>query len=146
MPEAPSPKRRSRNPIEVFTVHPYGQADDERLRQLALQVMDHEGWSFKLRIIIADGAELRRLHRLFFGEDATTDVISFAGDEEDGAGEIYISLDQARKQALEGGEAVQRAIERLVVHGILHLGGWEDDSPAQRRRMLEHGEKYLSGD
>jgi probable rRNA maturation factor len=140
----PHASRSGRRPaqIQIHTVHPYGKADEKQLQGVARSVLKQEGWGFKVRVIIADDEELRRLHRLFIGSDETTDVITFPGDEET-PGEIYISLDQAREQALEAGESIQRALERLLIHGLLHLGGWKDDSEEERRRMLEHGEGHL---
>jgi probable rRNA maturation factor len=141
MPHASRSGRRQAQ-IQIHTVHPYGKADEKRLQGVARRVLEQEGWGFKARVIIADDEELRRLHRLFLGVDETTDVITFPGDQEAPA-EIYLSLDQAREQALEAGESIQRAVERLLIHGLLHLGGWKDDSEAERRKMLEHGEEHL---
>jgi rRNA maturation RNase YbeY len=141
-----TPVGNHRRIVRVFTVHPDGKADERRLRVLARRLLRQEGWDLEVTIIVADDAELRRLHAQFLGEDETTDVMAFSGDPQDGTpGEIYISLDQAREQALEDGEPVQKAVERLAVHGLLHLGGWRDDSDDQRRRMLEYGERYLEG-
>jgi len=132
--------------VRVFTAHPYGQADEKRLGSLARRLLRQEGWDLQVHVIVADDAELARLHAQFLGDPEPTDVMAFPGDPDDGTpGEIYVSLDQAREQALEDGEPVQKALERLVVHGLLHLGGWRDDSEDERRAMLEHGERYLSG-
>jgi len=138
-------RRDGRNQIKIYAVHPHAQANDLRLNRVAQRVLKAEGWSFDLKIILADDAELRRLHRLFLGADEATDVMAFAGDAQDsGAGEIYISLDQAREQALQEGHTLQRAVERLLIHGILHLGGWDDSTRAERAKMLAYGERYLS--
>ena len=137
-------KGKNKN-IQIFSAHPYGSAGLSKLEALSLRVLRAEGWSFNLDIIIADDPELRRLNRLFLGVDESTDVIAFPADEEEqSGGEVYISLDQARAQALEAKESVQKTLSRLLVHGILHLGGWSDAADTERERMLSHGERYLS--
>lgn len=134
-------------------MHPYGAPDINRLKKTARRVLKGESWNIKVDIIIADDPELRRLNRLFLGRDEATDVMAFPGEaESEGApesgseetpSEVYISLDQARAQAAESGESVQKAVERLLIHGILHLGGWRDDTDSERKRMIEHGSRYL---
>jgi len=132
--------------VSVILAHPHGSPDLKALEDLARRVLSRENWFYHLEIVIADDAELRRLNRLFLQRDETTDVMAFPvdGDEGDG-GEIYINLDQARVQALENSESVQKALARLLIHGILHIGGWSDATDEERNRMLRHGEKYLSG-
>lgn len=139
-------KRRSGSQsVRVFAAHPYGSPDLARLRSLALRVLSAEDWAFPVDVIIADDTELRRLNRIFLLHDVTTDVLAFPlSKEAQSGGEIYISLDQARIQAIEDGESVQKAVERLLIHGVLHLGGFSDATDSLRRKMLQHGEKYLS--
>jgi probable rRNA maturation factor len=130
--------------IDLFSVHPYGSPDSRRVKALAKRVAQVEGLKSAVNLIIADDPELLRLNQQFLHENQTTDVIAFAQDETGILpAEIYVNLDQAREQALENGESVQKALERLVVHGLLHLTGWDDASDDQRRKMLEHGETYL---
>ncbi|HEX7343254.1 MAG TPA: rRNA maturation RNase YbeY [bacterium] len=115
------------------------------LRTLARAVLETQGWKFNINVIIAGDAELRRLHCTFFSDDSTTDVMAFPADESAGIpSEIYLNLQAARRQAREDGESIQRALFRLLIHGILHLGGWRDHTAAQRKRMLQHGERLLS--
>lgn len=152
MPPSEKPKRGD-DAIRVFSMHPYGAPDVNRLKKTARRVLEGESWDFRVDIIIADDPELRRLNRLFLGEDEATDVMAFPGEAESEIApdsgnekiksEVYISLDQARAQAAESGESVQKAVERLLVHGILHLGGWRDGTESERDRMLEHGNRYL---
>lgn len=132
--------------IQVCAVHNHVQANARQLTQTAGRVLKAEGWNFDLKVIIADDAELRRLHRLFLGSDETTDVMAFDGENQDpGEAEIYISLDQARLQARQEGRPVLWALNRLLIHGLLHLGGWNDSTPAKRAKMLAYGERYLAG-
>ena len=133
-----------RGSVSVLLAHPYGSPDLKELEDLAHRVLLKENWIYHLEIVVADDTELRRLNRLFLQRDETTDVLAFPVDDEGDSGEIYINLDQARAQALENSESVQKALARLLVHGILHIGGWNDATGDQRERMLQHGEGYLS--
>ncbi len=132
--------------VEVYNEHQDGSPDLDALERLGEQVVEKEGWLFNISAIIVNDGELRRINRLFLNSDDYTDVIAFPVDDEDeDSGEIYISLDQAREQAIETGESVQKATERLLVHGILHLGGWDDHTDNDREKMIAYGELYLSG-
>jgi probable rRNA maturation factor len=84
------------------------------------------------------------LNRDFREVDRATDVLSFpladpeALRDPDAAvflGEIYISLDTARTQAMAARRPFAREVAHLTVHGILHLLGYDHDRPAARRRM-----------
>jgi probable rRNA maturation factor len=70
---------------------------------------------------------MRRLNRQHLGHDYVTDVIAFPLWEpgEPVVGEICVGLEQARHQALEAGVSVDEELARLVVHGMLHVLGWE---------------------
>lgn len=114
-----------------------------RLREAARRVMVGEDRFFTIHLILTDDRELRRLHRVFFGGNQTSDVVTFPAEESGGINEIYVNLEQARRQALEDGISLQRAVERLLIHGVLHLTGLQDGTESQRRRMLNLGERYL---
>lgn len=65
-----------------------------------------------------------------------TDVISFdLGENGIIDGEIYISVDRARIQARRYKISLEREIVRLIVHGVLHLSGWDDASRSEKLRM-----------
>ncbi|MCX6639490.1 MAG: rRNA maturation RNase YbeY [bacterium] len=142
---ATTASRSSTPVVQIFSAHPYGTPDLRKLKSLAQKVIAREGLLFPVNVIIADDSELERLNRQFLKEEETTDVIAFAPDETGTMpAEVYANLDQARIQALEHGESVQKALARLVAHGILHLGGWDDATDEQRIAMLAHGEEYLT--
>ena len=84
-------------------------------------------------IVLAGDATVRRLNRDFRGKDRTTDVLSFpAGNERlpDGTrplGEIVISVAQAARQARARGHSLARELRVLVIHGYLHLLGYDHE-------------------
>jgi probable rRNA maturation factor len=102
-----------------------------------------------LSVIITDNAVIQDINKQYRGKDRPTDVISFAYREEpfpeieierEELGDIYISLEKAEEQAGDYGNDLQGEIKRLLVHGILHLVGYDhekDDSEALKMDALE---------
>jgi len=126
---------------------------DERLAAVALRVLEAEGAdACELSIAVTDDETVRALNREYAGEDAVTDVLSFSqreGEEfvapPEGVpplGEVVIAYPQAARQALGG---VAGEVERLLVHGVLHLLGYDHAEPEEARRMRER-EEALAGD
>jgi probable rRNA maturation factor len=84
--------------------------------------------------LITGDAELRRLNRDFRGKDYATDVLSFPAAAENAAvpflGDIAISLGRARAQAREFGHTIEREVQILMLHGVLHLMGHDHETDA----------------
>ncbi len=119
---------------------PQGVASDE-LESLAAFVLAAEGATgiWEITVALVDDARLQSLHRDFMGIDTPTDIMTFpAGDSADEAqgGELAISVDHAMTQGSAWGHSPGEEIAFLVVHGLLHLAGWRDDTEEQRQRML----------
>jgi rRNA maturation RNase YbeY len=119
---------------------PPGVASDE-LESLAAFVLAAEGATgiWEITVALMDDVRLQALHRDFMGIDTPTDIMTFpAGDSADEAqgGELAISVDHAMTQGSAWGHLPEEEIAFLVVHGLLHLVGWRDDTVEQRQRML----------
>jgi probable rRNA maturation factor len=96
----------------------------------------------ELSVVLVSDREMRRLNRRWRGRDRSTDVLAFAQDEGDGGapdgllGDVVISLDTARRQAVERAAPLGREGDRLLIHGLLHLVGYDHErSEAEARRM-----------
>jgi probable rRNA maturation factor len=84
---------------------------------------------------LTDGA-LARLHGRFLADPSATDVITFGGDPAGGsAGEICVSADAAARHAGRAGARLSGEVMLYVVHGWLHLAGYDDTNPAAKRSM-----------
>jgi probable rRNA maturation factor len=83
-------------------------------------------------LLLTGDREIGRLHAEFLGDPSPTDVISFAVD--DGA-EIVVSVDTARRVAKQKGHAARAEVALYVVHGLLHVMGWDDVRPRLREQM-----------
>ena len=119
---------------------PPGFTSDE-LETLAAFVLSSEGATgfWEITVALVDDARLQSLHRDFMGIDTPTDIMTFPTDESAGefqGGELAISVDHAKTQAVAWGLSSAEEIVFLVVHGLLHLCGWRDDTDEQRRSML----------
>ena len=116
------------------------------------------GSEVELGLLITDDETVRKLNREYRGVDEPTDVLSFALVERkpgsspfitppDGflhLGEVVISYPQAVRQAEENKHRVEEEVALLVVHGVLHLLGYEHDEPAREREMRALQERVLS--
>lgn len=94
--------------------------------------------------IYIDDARMAELHGLFLGTEETTDVVTFSlGEGKIIEGEVYISLDTAAHNAVDFGEAFDREVARLVIHGALHLVGFDDHTKKEQLEIRAQEEKYL---
>ncbi len=85
------------------------------------------------------------MNRDFLGHDYITDVISFP--LQDGIGidaEVYVNLDRAKSQAKEYGVLFRNEVLRLVIHGTLHLLGYDDKKVTHKERMRRREDYYLT--
>jgi probable rRNA maturation factor len=84
------------------------------------------------------------MNRKFLHHDYVTDVLSFPlGAREALEGEVYVNLDRARQQAVEYGVTFTSETGRLVIHGVLHLLGYDDTTSGPRRRMKKKEDRYV---
>ncbi|HEX3745671.1 MAG TPA: rRNA maturation RNase YbeY [Bryobacteraceae bacterium] len=88
--------------------------------------------------LITGDADLRRLNRQFRGLDYPTDVLSFpAAPPADHLGDLAISLGRARAQGRQFGHAIEREVEILMLHGVLHLLGFDHETDSGQMARAE---------
>jgi probable rRNA maturation factor len=80
---------------------------------------------------------MSRLHRQFLGQTGPTDVLTFQH------GEIFISVETAKRQARAFGNSLTRELQLYIVHGLLHLNGFDDRTQPGARRMEKMQAKIL---
>jgi probable rRNA maturation factor len=120
------------------------QALSQGLRDLGLE-------DAEVSVLLTDDAGIAELNRLYRGREGPTDVLSFAQREGEGAdpedpvlGDIVISIERARAQAAEYGHSVAREVGFLAVHGLLHLLGYDHETPEEEAVMMARTEAILS--
>jgi probable rRNA maturation factor len=113
------------------------------------RVRDAAGVKGEIEVLLADDTTLRRLNRTFRGKNKPTDVLSFPAAEMNVsgqqilAGDLAISLDTAARQAAEHGLTLRDEVRILLLHGTLHLAGYdhETDSGEMAARETELRQK-----
>jgi probable rRNA maturation factor len=128
--------------LEVAIRHPRLRADRAGLAAM-VGVLDAHAASFRggcppgeLSVALLTDAALAGLHGRYLADPSKTDVITFAGNPVHGqAGEICVSVDAARRQAGRAAARLSREIALYVVHGWLHLAGYDDLRPEAKRAM-----------
>ena len=107
----------------------------------ALAVLAHQSTDGDLTIVLTDDAQLRELNRDYLDIDAPTDVLSFPASKTDPEtarcylGDILISIQRADEQARAAGHALEAETQLLVVHGTLHLLGYDHADIDEKARM-----------
>lgn len=105
--------------------------------------------SSDITIVLTDDAQLHELNRDYLGVDAPTDVLSFPASEldpETGStylGDILISIPRAAQQAQAAGHPIEAEVQLLVVHGVLHLLGYDHAEADEKARMWAEQSKVL---
>ena len=135
--------------VEWADVGPVPVPQPKDLARLAEKVLRAEAAQRAARatvnLVFCDNAYIRDLNNRFRKLDKVTDVLSFIYDEEDVFGEIYIATLKAQKQAPRWKNSFFDELRRLVVHGALHLAGF-DHMNARDRKAMRAREDSLSDD
>lgn len=115
----------------------------ERLRRSVGRVLTRLGVDdAEVSVLVTGDDRVRELNRSYRGVDASTDVLSFPGGEDLPSGgrwlgEVVISLETARRQAVELGHGELEEVEELLLHGILHLLGYDHEHDGGEMDELE---------
>lgn len=142
--------------VEIQAEVPLEPGLEEPLRQAAMATLALEGVHdpCELMIVIADDETLRELNRRFRGINAPTDILSFANENRgpfaggSGSfprylGDLVLSLPTAQAQAAAVGGPLVQELQLLIVHGVLHLLGYDHAGPEEKARMWAAQERVL---
>ncbi len=118
------------------------------LSSLAHKILDAVGLErTELSILITSDEEIKELNKLYRNKDRPTDVLSFPMGEEIGGwkllGDVVISIDTARAQAKELGISLEEEVKRLLIHGIVHLLGYDHELGEEEERRFKDMEEYI---
>ncbi|MBI4417684.1 MAG: rRNA maturation RNase YbeY [Ignavibacteriales bacterium] len=117
----------------------------ETLRTVALVLKRESQNPMHVSIVFTNDRYMQTVHGRFLQTRRTTDVMSFP--LKDGMsidGEVYVNLDQARRQSFRYGVPMSEEVRRLLIHGTLHLLGYRDATPRQRARMKRKEDMFLN--
>lgn len=118
--------------------------DQARTAQWLGSVISEEGLEpGEVNIIFCSDDFLLDLNQRFLQHDTLTDIITFPYEGERVGGDIFISAERVKENAVEFGVAVEDELDRVMVHGVLHLCGYEDDDLERKARMRSREDHYL---
>ncbi len=123
--------------VEIVNAHPRFRVS----RALAVRYVrgvlrSARGADGAISVVFVDDRTSRRLNRRFLAHDRPTDVLAFPlGEGPNLEGEIYVNLDKARRQARTYHVTAANETARLIIHGTLHLLGYDDRTRAKARLM-----------
>ena len=123
--------------------------DIENILKLGLKHMNIK--DSYISVVIVDKDKIHEINKTYRNVDKVTDVISFAFEDNAGItpdglrilGEIYLCMDKAKEQAVEYGHSNKREICYLVIHGLLHLLGYDHEKEEDKKKMRTKEEEIL---
>jgi len=136
-----------------------GMVDEGWVRRIAQTVLKAEGVAppYEVSLVFTDSETVKQLNRDYRGVDDPTDVLAFYMLPQKGAdsafalppdgvtrlGEVIVSYPQAVEQAKEQGHSPERELALLIIHGILHLLGYDHEEPEEESKMRERERELL---
>jgi len=136
-----------------------GVVDGGWVKKIVRQVLKAEGVAppYEVSIVFTDSEAMRQLNRDYRGVDEPTDVLAFCmlpqkevddsfalpPDGVTRLGEVIISYPQAAEQAKEQGHSPERELALLIIHGILHLLGYDHEEPEEEAKMRTREKELL---
>ncbi len=140
---APIPEITVRNlqrkvPVDVVDLEMFARKAAELCLRLPRRKKSDLAQLREISVLIVSDRKIASLHRQFMNESGPTDVITFQH------GEIFVGVESARRNARRFGNAFERELRLYVVHGLLHLHGFDDRNAASARRMQVVQRKILA--
>ena len=128
---------------------------EERLRRVVEAALRSECTSGQVAVVITDDEGIQELNRDFLGNDEPTDVLAFSAQEEaegfvaapevdDYLGDVIVSFPRAAAQAREAGHTTEKEMALLVIHGLLHLLGYDHAEEEERQGMWARQEALMA--
>ncbi len=138
-----------RQPVQFFyneVSFPFVQRN--RLKSFLAQLVGSESRKTldNLVYIFCTDAYLLEINRQFLAHDEYTDIVTFdlAADKQTITGEIYISIDRVKENAVTHNVRFESELHRVIFHGVLHLCGYKDKTTKEVKLMRAMEEQYLS--
>lgn len=120
------------------------ELDYSRIKTVARAVLNGEGLTdAKVTLAFMNDAAIHALNKRFLEHDEPTDVITFPYSQKPLHGDLAISTETAKAAAAERGHTASEELLLYVIHGVLHLCGYDDTSEKKRKIMREREQHYV---
>ena len=117
-----------------------------QVRRWITETIQAEGYRLKeLNFIFCSDSYLLQINQQYLNHDTYTDIITFdnSATEKSIVGDIFISIERIRENAAKFSVTETDELHRVIIHGALHLLGYGDKKPADKKRMTEKEDFYL---
>lgn len=118
----------------------------DRFESMARKLLKEENTEKNVNIVLCSDEFVREMNKNYRGLDKVTDVLSYEWNEDDFLGEIYIAREQVKRQAPEYGNSFFAEMKRVIVHGLLHLSGYDHIKACDRKVMRARECEFLGLD
>lgn len=132
--------------LRVFNAHPVHRVRAKEVAAMGRAALRKEKVTdADCNIVFIGDRRMIALNSRYLQHRTATDVLSFSlGESGNGlVGEVYVNVDQARRQARFYGATYRSEIARLAIHGLLHLAGHDDRTPRQKEAMRRREDAFL---
>jgi len=115
------------------------------LQKIIKSIFKHVKEKKSMEVVFVSQDDIKEMNRTYRDIDKPTDVLSFPNEDDDikSLGDIFISIEQAKKQAIDYGHSFEREIGFLAVHGYLHLKGYDHHTEEEEKMMTTMQEAIL---
>ncbi|MDG5766491.1 rRNA maturation RNase YbeY [Balneolales bacterium ANBcel1] len=120
--------------------------DETYLKHVIKRIEEKESCSFfEIEVVFVDDDTILEMNRKYLGHDYVTDILTFPYEDHSKPleGTLYCCAQQIARQAAEHGEPFDIEVKRVVIHGLLHLVGYDDASEAEKHDMRRLENFYL---
>jgi probable rRNA maturation factor len=135
--------------VEIIRKKASGTVSNRKLKRVAIKVLELlEQSHVELSVALVNNNEIRKLNAKFRQKDYPTDVLSFPAGKELPTGvrllgDVVISVERAQAQARQRGRTLNDEIATLLIHGVLHLLGYDHERSAKDARIMGRLEKKI---
>ena len=134
------------NEINIFDEHKDIDFNKNHIKQLINLSLETTKYNqVKINLIFCDNDKLNSFKREYFDDDVLTDIVTFPiKNDNDLEAEIYISVEMAKINSEEFNVSLDNELSRLIIHGVLHLIGFNDDTEDSKKVMFLKQEEIIS--
>jgi probable rRNA maturation factor len=132
--------------IRFFSHHVNYRINGKRRLKTCVEgiLTDHRKKVGEINIIITDDYKLLEINKKYLLRDYFTDIITFdLSEDEKISGDLYISIDRVKENAVLFDVEKEKELFRVIIHGILHLIGYKDKKSRERKEMTEKEDFYI---